>query len=147
MRRGYDVEEVLQEFPEHYRQYIHLVPSTVHCEVRLTNRLTALSNNDTLLIINSLYYYKQYKSFSNKVITNSSCSASWVWTGYARLKCICLSVVGLRTTVKVSPPGELHRDKESDSTWAQYPIPTLQQGSHVHQEEQTLPGTHLTPRG
>ena len=36
MRRGYDVEEILQEFPEHYRQFIILVPNTVHCEVRPT---------------------------------------------------------------------------------------------------------------
>ena len=26
-----------------------------------------------------------YKSFSNKVTTNSLCSASWVWTEYARM--------------------------------------------------------------
>ena len=47
------------------------------------------SSNATPGIVQQLvirFSYENYWSFSKKVIMDSSCSASWVWTGYARLK-------------------------------------------------------------
>ena len=58
MRRGYDVGSVLQEFPEHYRQYIVLVPNTAHCEVRVI----MANPNLTEIIFKIPHFYGQYDS-------------------------------------------------------------------------------------
>ncbi|XP_063675237.1 uncharacterized protein LOC134811993 [Bolinopsis microptera] len=80
MRRGYDVEEVLQEFPEHYRQYIHLVPSTVHCEVSSTEirSLTARGLSTRYLLSNKVVTYinknRLYQGHTSPRVVNPTLS-------------------------------------------------------------------------